>query len=373
MWCLNVIMAMAMVSMMAPPKKGGKKVAEKPVKPTIRATGKVPPAAVKREQLMDGIAPEAVTGNQTSNFLTTMKAKDKANSLSPEQKQTWDLYNALDRFDSMKKALISRWDKDKSCKWLTTYTTETSEKEKTKELETSGHCSRFVLAAKMCMDVDSEVFCKVLATFDSDDKWDLSKSDEKALSILGEKRYFVKALGSMTEKTKEILTKETIQEYSTSSSSRTPMLADWTKPEDKQVEVKINPMFVELDANLKVLKSCLSAINKLKFDMETQLEVILARLRKKFAASVDYRPEQQEVFMIWQQQIKKILEGTDEASGLESFRKELSAWVSDISCLTMDDIIEDAVIGKAKSFQKVGETHVDGAKKILKAMRNQTV
>ena len=375
---MTMMSMMTMVGMMAP------KVSSKQSdKKNVRVKGKSDPkalkalqplAAVKREQLMDGIAPETVTLNQTSNFLTTMKSKAKAGSLSPEQKETWDLYMALDRFDLAKKALICRWDKDKSCKWLTTYTTEKSASEKTKELETSGYCSRFVLAAKMCMDVTSDVFQKVLATFDSDDNWDLSKSDEKALSLLGEKRYFVKAMGSLTETTTEIMSKEIIQEHSTSSSSKTPTLADWTKPEEgqTQVEVKINPMFLELDAMLKVLKSCLGAINKLKFDMETQLEVMLARLRKKNAASVDYRPEQEEVYLVWQQQIKKILEGTAEAGGLEAFRKELSAWVSDISCLTMEDIIEDAVIGKAKMYQKVGETHVDGVKKMLKAMRNQS-
>jgi hypothetical protein len=53
-----------------------------------------------------------------SNMSTSLK-HPKA---TQEQKELLELYQSLPRFDSMKNTLLQEWQKDKSCKWINTYT-----------------------------------------------------------------------------------------------------------------------------------------------------------------------------------------------------------------------------------------------------------
>ena len=70
-----------------------------------------------------------------SDFLTTMKkgtqSEDRANA--------YKLYQSLGRFDTRKKDIIEMFQKDKSCKWYTSFYEETNKISSAKDATKSGY------------------------------------------------------------------------------------------------------------------------------------------------------------------------------------------------------------------------------------------
>lgn len=70
-----------------------------------------------------------------SDFLTTMKngtqSEDRANA--------YNLYQSLGRFDTRKKDIIEKFQKDKSCKWYASFYEETNKISSAKDATKSGY------------------------------------------------------------------------------------------------------------------------------------------------------------------------------------------------------------------------------------------
>ena len=270
----NVFMMLSTLVMMAPKgaqrqdskqdkkekAKKSSKEEEKKQPASVRLFGKSDTApSVKTEQIMEGVNVKEVQAKDMSNFSTQMKNK----VLSPEQAAVFQVYNSLGRFDEVKKGIVSRWLKDRSCKWISTFTVEKHESQLSKETELSGYCSRFEIAKATHMDPESNIFKdKILKNFESDTLWDESKQCQRAFAAAGEKRYFVESIGMLKQKVSETGTKETLIESSASSSSKTPMLM--SQPEKTpEPNVKFeNPDYTALVAKAKILTSALSHLFK---------------------------------------------------------------------------------------------------------------
>jgi hypothetical protein len=108
----------------------------------------VPPVKAAKRKAADEKEEAEVTASDQSNFSTQMNNAAKSGQLSPDQEAVWSKYKTLGRFDKDKKALISQWKMDKSCKWLQHFS-KSQEKTASVECETvSGWGTRHPFLVK---------------------------------------------------------------------------------------------------------------------------------------------------------------------------------------------------------------------------------
>ena len=85
---------------------------------------------------------EDLRGKQ-SLYITSMKNKQKNNTITGDEKVVLDLYNSLARMSDEKGVLVQKWLQDCSCQWATSYMAQKSSKKVTASSSVSGFGTKF--------------------------------------------------------------------------------------------------------------------------------------------------------------------------------------------------------------------------------------
>ena len=78
-----------------------------------------------------------------SLYITSMKNKQKNNTITGDEKVVLDLYNSLARMSDEKGVLVQKWLQDRSCQWATTYMAQKQSKKVTASSSVSGFGTKF--------------------------------------------------------------------------------------------------------------------------------------------------------------------------------------------------------------------------------------
>ena len=76
---------------------------------------------------------------EVSAMLTALKVKTKDPETNNLRRQILDIYQNLPRASEEKKELLSKWKADRSCKWVSSYTSSKLETQSLKRSNVAGH------------------------------------------------------------------------------------------------------------------------------------------------------------------------------------------------------------------------------------------
>ena len=365
-WCGLTLSQLCIVMAVGSVKRERDAKKDDPPATRTRISGKGILTKAQRALLEAGVTKEEIADvqvGQLSNYLTQMRKLEAAGKLTPDQEAQWHCYQACGRFDTLKRTIICKWQKDMSAKWFQEITELSYEGVEDTKTVQSGYGTRFQIAAAMQIPSDmlqSEMFQTILATYESDNLRDESLPDQKAYKMAGEKRYNIARIGSLDETKVTAGARSEFKE----SSSKMAKQGDLSASSKDLVVTVQNQNFVDLTNFIKTLHTGLQLLMKLRNDVEEKLASAEAVCKQKDLCKISD---------MWVQKWTTILGGNAKEQGLENARKQLAKHIAEAGLLTANDDIPDDYLCLTEAQIKFCEEHTKGVKAFLRDLKAQVL